>query len=291
MEPYHLPFMGEEAAAPLESAQTVVLPFPYEGGVSYGTGTKEAPDAILRASAYIELYDEYLKQEPFKSGIFTASPPDIPSTPDGMIKTLYKEIQKLTAEKKQVLLLGGDHSISVAFVKALIEKHGWLSVIQFDAHADLRDSYEDSKMSHACVMSRIRELTGDTLQIGVRSMCIEEAELIESQSIPVCTMRAFREGSFDLNQAINSLPDPVYITFDVDVFDWSVVRSTGTPEPGGMTWDEVTEVLQLIAAVRNVVGFDLVELSADENDTPSAFAVAKLAYRMIGMFSENGACE
>lgn len=283
MRPHSLQFMGADAAVSFENAQTVVLPFPYEGGVSYGKGTAGGPDAILHASAYVELYDELLGWEPYKDGIFTATAPEIPESPEAMIKVLHDELQNLIKKDKFVVLLGGDHSISPAYAQVLNKKFGRLSVIQFDAHADLRSSYDGSPLSHACAMARIREITPDTLQIGIRSLCVEEAELIKKESLQVCMMRELRDGSFDLRKAILALPDPVFITFDVDVFDWSVVRSTGTPEPGGMTWDEVTNVLKMISESRQIAGFDIVELSADENDPNSAFAVAKLVYRMICM--------
>ena len=180
------------------------------------------------------------------------------------------------------MLLGGDHSISPGFLRALCEEYGTLSVIQIDAHADLRDSYQGSKFSHACVMARIRELTPHTLQIGIRSMSFEEAQRVEREDLPVCTMSDFRRGKFDMDAALENLPDPVFITVDVDVFDWSVIMSTGTPEPGGFTWDEAMDLLKNIFAHKRVVGFDVVELSYSETDKNSAFAVAKLIYKMLG---------
>lgn len=289
MKAHHFPFMGEEATSSFHAARIVVLPFPYEGGVSFGKGTSSGPDAILKASAYVELYDELLRCEPHREGIFTALPTNTPGTPEGMIDTLHSTLRELINQDKFVVLLGGDHSISSAYARALQEKFGRISVIQFDAHADLRDSYEGSRLSHACVMSRIREMTNDTLQIGVRSLSVGEAGLIETESIQVCMMSQLRDNTFDIRRAIEMLPDPVFVTFDVDVFDWSVVRSTGTPEPGGMTWDEVADVLQMISSSRCVAGFDVVELIDDSNDPHSAFAVAKLAYRMMGMFAVNQA--
>ena len=283
MKLYPKQFLGLDARfADHEKARVAILPFPYEGGVSYGAGTAQAPDSVIDASHYLELYDEVLKTEPHCAGIVTVSPPDIPTDHAAMSETVYKKTQTLIKKKKFVVLLGGDHSISSGFVRALSEEYGTLSAIQLDAHADLRDSYQGSKFSHACAMARIREFTPHTLQIGVRSMSIEEAERIEHEDLSVCTMYDFRQGKFDINAALENLPDPVFITVDVDAFDWSVIMSTGTPEPGGFFWDEAIDLLKNIFARKRVVGFDVVELSYSETDKNSAFAVAKLIYKMIG---------
>lgn len=259
-----------------------VLPVPYEGGCTYGKGTAKGPDAVIEASHHLELYDEMLGAEPYHMGIATVMPPEVHSDPDRMQKAVYQSTSTLIQKGKFVVLLGGDHSISSPYLKALQEKYTSLSVIQLDAHADLRDIYDGSPFSHACAMSRIRELTGNTLQIGIRSMSVEEALRIESESIAVCTMPAFRNAEFDIDSAIENLPDPTFLTLDVDVFDWSVVRSTGTPEPGGLLWDEAMALLQKIFIKKNIVGFDIVELSYDGHDRNSPFAVAKLIYKMLG---------
>ncbi len=283
MKLYPKQFLGLDARfADYEKAGVAILPFPYEGGISYGAGAAQAPDSVIDASCYLELYDEVLKTETYRTGIVTVSPPDIPADHAAMSETVYKKTQTLIKKKKFVVLLGGDHSISSGFFRALYEEYGTLSVIQIDAHADLRDAYQGSKHSHACIMSRIRELTPYTLQIGIRSMSIEEAERIEREDLSVCTMYDFRQGKFDIEAALENLPDPVFITVDVDAFDWSVIMSTGTPEPGGFTWDEAMALLQTLFAHKRVVGFDVVELSHSETDKNSAFAVAKLIYKMLG---------
>ena len=265
-----------------KNAAVVILPVPYEGGVSYGTGTARGPDAIIEASAYLELYDEILEAEPYRMGITTVMPPEILSDAESMHASVYEIIKTLSRDDKFVVMLGGDHSISIGFLEALYEKYDQISVIQLDAHSDLRDTYEGGPYSHACVMSRIRELTSDTLQIGIRSMSLAEAHKIERENLAVCTMSAYRNGEFDIDSAIETLPEPVYLTMDVDVFDWSVIRSTGTPEPGGLLWDETLALLQRIFTQKNVIGIDVVELSADPYDRNSAFAVAKLIYKMLG---------
>lgn len=283
MKLYHKQFLGlMDDFIDHEKATIAILPFPYEGGVSYGTGTSKAPDAVINASYYLELYDEVLKVEPYRMGIITVSPPEIPKNHAAMFETVYGKTRALINKNKFVVLLGGDHSISSGFFKALREEYGTLSAIQIDAYTDLRDSYKGSKFNHACVMSRIRELTPHTLQIGIRSMSLEEAERIERENLYVCTMYDFRHGKFDIESAFDKIPNPVFITVDVDAFDWSVVMSTGTPEPGGFLWDEALNLLQKIFMCKKVVGFDVVELSYSQTDKNSSFAIAKLIYKMLG---------
>jgi agmatinase len=286
--PYHpelhsKQFLGLEAEfTSLENARVVILPFPYEGGVSYGKGTAEAPDAVLDASYHLELYDETLDAEPFRIGIATVAPPSMPTDPEDVVRTVYESTLALLERGKFVVLVGGDHSLSSGYAKALQDRYGRVSVIQLDAHADLRETYDDSPWSHACVMSRIREITKDTLQIGIRSMSFEEAERGKQEHLALCTMHKYRHGDFDLHAALQCLPDPVFLTLDVDVFDWSVIRSTGTPEPGGLLWDEALSLLHSIFTQKQVVGCDILELSYQECDLNSPFAVAKLIYKMIG---------
>ncbi|PID76214.1 MAG: agmatinase [Deltaproteobacteria bacterium] len=267
MKLHPIQFLGldEDQMPRYENARVAILPFPYEGGVSYGAGTGKAPDAVIEASHYLELYDEVLKTEPHEA----------------MFTSVYQATKTLIDDGRFVILLGGDHSISPGFFKALSEKYGAVSVVQLDAHADLRKSYQGSKLSHACALARIREYTSHVLQVGIRSMSIEEAQWIEREKLSVCTMDAFRSGAFDMDAALDKMPDPVYITVDLDAFDWSVIRSTGTPEPGGLYWDEAMDLLRKVFERKQVVAFDVVELSYSETDRNSAFAAAKLIYKMI----------
>lgn len=276
-------FLGlEPEFTAFDRAAIAILPVPYEGGVSFGKGAAEGPDAIIQASQYLELYDEILQAEPFRMGITTVNPPNIGLDPERVQNEIYRSSRALREAGKFIVLLGGDHSISTGLVKALKQETDPLAVIQLDAHTDLRDSYEGSRLSHACVMSRVRELTPYTLQIGIRSMSAAEANRIAEQQLPVCTMDAFRRRTFDLKAALRALPDTVYLSLDVDVFDWSVVRSTGTPEPGGLQWDEAMTLLHHIFFTKNVIGFDVVELAHEPGDMNSPFAVAKLIYKMLG---------
>ncbi len=265
-----------------EKARAVVVPFPYEGGVSYGVGTAEGPQAVLEASQQVEYYDEELDGEPFRVGIATIAAPEVPANAAGMTELMARTTDALLAQGKFPVIVGGDHSITSGAVRGAMNHFSSLGVIQLDAHADLRDTYEGSPLSHACVMARIREMTPDTLQVGIRSMDIEEARCIRGERLAVCTMRQWRQGGFDLKTALAALPEKVFITLDVDVFDWNVIAGTGTPEPGGLGWYESLDLLKIIFDSKTVVGFDVVELAYRPHDANSPYAVAKLIYKMIG---------
>lgn len=284
MKPHATPFLGPPPAfCDLDGARAVVVPFGYEGGVSYGLGAADAPRAVLEASGQLEFYDEGLDAEPYRVGIGTLATPSIPDDPDAMVALLAELTDALLARGQFPVVVGGDHSITSGYVRSVAKHHPDFGVIQLDAHADLRDSYEGSPLSHASVMARIREYTPHTLQIGIRSMAAEEARQVRQANLAVCTMRQWRRGGFDLRAALAALPAKVFITVDVDVFDWSVIASTGTPEPGGMLWDEALDLLQAIFEAKEVVGCDVVELAFRPHDPNSPFAVAKLIYKMIGL--------
>lgn len=284
MKPHPIPFLGlPDNQSSLETAAVALVPFGYEGGVSYGKGTAAAPTAILKASQYLELYDEVLEDEPCRIGIATVAEPAIPQAPEDMLETLENLTDALLNQKKFVVVIGGDHSITTGYVRALARRYKNFGVLQLDAHSDLRESYEGSPLSHACTMARLREITPHTLQIGIRSMCAEEASLVKAQDLALCTMHRYRRGGFDLEAELARLPEQLFITVDVDVFDWSVIASTGTPEPGGMLWDEAMDLLQMVFRSKMVIGFDVVELAHRDHDANSPFATAKLIYKMIGM--------
>lgn len=275
-------FLGAaKAPASIEEASVVIIPIPYEGGVSWGRGTVNAPEAVFEASEYLELYDEELRVEPNKIGIITVEAMVLPQQHEEMTRAVYRAVKTVLVQNKFPVSIGGDHSVTAGCFQAFREKYGDVSVIQFDAHTDLRDSYEGSKLSHACVMARLQEMTPNILQLGIRSISKGEAEASDLSAIGF--MRRIRDKTFDWEERIMQLPDPVYITFDADVFDWGVIRSTGTPEPGGMNWDEAMDILRVIFKNREVAGFDVVELIGDDDDRNSAFAIAKLIYKMIGM--------
>ena len=284
LKSHPVPFMGaDEAAGNIENARVVILPFGYEGGVSYGKGAAAAPQAVLEASHYLELYDERLEAEPYEIGIFTLPASPMADRAELVVAGLHDTLRPLLAKGKFVVVIGGDHSITNGYLRALSDRQGPFAVIQLDAHADLRDSFEGSPLSHACTMARALEITPHILQIGIRSMSAGEARRVKAQGLSLYTMQDWRGGRLDLKAALDRLPTDVFLTVDVDVFDWSVIASTGTPEPGGCYWDEALSLLETVFAVKNVIGVDVVELSYNPVDTNSAFAVAKLIYKIIGM--------
>ncbi len=268
--------------ADYENSAVVLVPVPYEGGVSAGKGAAGAPDAVIEASGLLELYDEILDAEPYRAGIFTATPLPVSGSGVEVAQEVRSAVSEILGSGRFPVVLGGDHSITPGAVQGVAEHYSSLGVIQLDAHADLRSEYDGSRESHACVMARVREITRETLQVGIRSMSIEEARLAARDRLALFTMNRIRTGGFDPLTVLRALPKNVYITVDVDVFDWSVIASTGTPEPGGMFWDETLELLSKVFSTKNVVGFDVVELSCTEWDRNSPFAVAKLIYKMVG---------
>jgi len=283
MKSHPFPFLGlDPPHSDFDTAAAVILPVPYEGGISFGQGTLHGPKDILKSSAHVELYDEYLKMEPCCMGIATLESLSVPGDAESMIKAISESVHSLIQAEKFTVMIGGDHSITTGYLLALKKAIGSFSVIQLDAHADLRDSYENSRYSHACTMARTREITPHTLQLGIRSLSKDEAVYIQDHNLNVVFMHEFRHHQADLTGILERIPDPVYITLDVDVFDWSVIRNTGTPEPGGFRWAEMMGLLELIFTKKQIIGFDVVELSASPEDINSSFAAAKLIYRMLG---------
>jgi agmatinase len=253
-------FLGlTQKPADLAGAKFVVIPCPHEATTSYGQGTKSGPAAILKASREIEWFDEELGYEPcVKAGIYTEK-----ST---AAAGLESRVTSCLSANKIPVILGGEHSLSPLAVKACKAKYPDLSVLQLDAHADLRDSYQGKKNSHACAGRRIFEIC-PLVQAGVRSLSREEHEWAQ------------------INLKGAQLSRNVYVTIDVDVFDPSVIPATGTPEPGGFSWAELLTLLKKVCAERNVVGFDVVELAPRRGDIASDFTAAKLVYKLIGFLS------
>jgi len=257
-----------------------VLPLPFEGAVSWGRGAAQGPAAFLDASTQVELYDEVLEFEPSRVGVVTRNIGGTPAEAEAAQEIAYLETGRTLSRGRFPVVIGGEHSLSYGVYRALAEHHPGLGVIQLDAHADLREAYEGNRFSHACVMARIREHTDDVLQLGIRSLSAAEAARISEQELAVGMMHDLRSGLFDVGAALEALPPRVFLTLDVDVLDLSLVRSTGTPEPGGFTWTEINELLEEIFTTKTVVGLDAMELCG--GDPPSAFTVARLVQRMIG---------
>lgn len=279
-------FLGiSEEYSDFKGSKFVILPVPYEGTSSYKAGTREGPRAIINASRQVEFYDEELKIEPYRKGICTLDElePTIFS-PEKMIEKIYKVAKTLVNKKRILIGLGGEHSISIGLVKASKEKYEDLSVLQLDAHADLRDSYQDSKQSHACVMRRIKEFC-DYVGVGIRSISKEEASFAKKEKIKLILVKQIRDDPGFVDEILDSLSENVYLTFDLDYFDPSIMPAVGTPEPGGLLWYETLNFLKKVIENKNVVGLDLVELSPLPGTITSDFLSAKLLYKIIGYIS------
>jgi agmatinase len=265
-----------------DSARIIVLPVPYEGTVTYRSGTGNGPKAIIEASPHVEFYDEELDCEPYMLGIHTL--PELCegfSSPDTMFQAVRKMGLKLAESEKLIIMLGGEHSITPGMVSAFAETYDNLSVLQLDAHADLRDSYNGSLYNHACAMRRVLEYC-PTVQVGIRSLSMSEKRLIDRMGLSVFFMRDIRKRDDWIDTAIEQLTENVYITIDLDVFDPSLMPSVGTPEPEGMLWGELMVFIRKLAEKRKIVGFDLVELSPQEGNQTPDFIAAKLLYKLVG---------
>jgi agmatinase len=281
-------FLGlDEDASDFDTAKVVILPVPYEATTSFGAGTGAGPAAILEASRYIELYDQELDADPYEVGIATL--PALSLTGEGpreAIRELREAYDALldAAPGKFVVMLGGEHSITSAPILAWADRLGGerLSVLQIDAHTDLRAEYEGSPYSHASVMARVHERC-DIAAVGIRALTREERELARgSDSIHLFFADDIHTGDAWMDRVLETLGPKVYITFDVDGFDPSLVPSTGTPEPGGLQWYPVMKLLRRVFTEREVVSADIVELAPIPGLAAPDFLVAKLLYKMIG---------
>jgi len=280
-------FLGiEKKYSNYKDSQIVVLPVPLEKTVSYGKGTSKGPEEILKASHYVEFYDEEQKRELcFEKGICTLEAMNLQKLSiEKALQKIHKEVAKHIDEGKFVVTLGGEHSLSAAPIMAFHERFPNLSILQIDAHSDLRNSYEGSKYSHACVMARVAEFNSNIVQVGIRAQCIEELEIKKNKGIKTFYAREIKMGMYGENWhelVVNNLTENVYITFDVDGLDPSLLPATGTPEPGGLFWDETMNLLKAIGIEKNIVGFDVVELAPTKYHPSSNFVAAKLVYKML----------
>ena len=277
-------FLGVPASdSPFGDCPVVVLPVPYEATVSYGTGTRYGPRAIIHASRFLELYDHELDAEPYKIGIHTLPELVLPdSGPGAALELLKKAVDLLLGESKFVVMLGGEHSISAPAILAHADRmpEGRLSVLQLDAHTDLRPEYKGTPYSHACAMHMIHDRVR-LVAVGVRSMTSYERSLVRQSAIPVIFGHELQSGNW-IDRALNALGDTVYITVDIDYFDPSLVPSTGAPEPGGGTWYPTLELLTRVFKEKNVVGCDVVELAPTPAIAAPDVLAAKLVYKLIG---------
>jgi agmatinase len=273
----------EEAFTGYSTSRAVVLPLPFERTTSYGKGTADGPAAIIAASHQVEWYDEELGLEPFRAGIFTA-PAVEPTSPTmaGAMEEMEAAARAYLEDGKFLVSLGGEHSLSLGPIRAAAAVHGPLGVVQFDAHADLRDEYEGSPFSHACIMRRVLDLGLPTLAVGIRSLSAPEGELARRQRLPILWGYELEEAAERWDELLEALPDKIYLTFDLDYFDPSLLPATGTPEPGGGSWWPTLRLLRRLFAAKEVVAMDVVELAPRPTDPTSDFVAARLVYKCIG---------
>ena len=279
----------EDKFSNFKDSKIAVLPIPYEATTSYGKGTSKGPEAILKASHYVEFFDEELNRELcFEKGICAVEEIKFGSKKGKpALDLIYRKVKELIDGKKFVVSLGGEHTIAAAAIKAHYDSYKNLSVLHFDAHSDLRGEYEGTKYSHASFAARVSEFTTKITQVGIRAQCIEEYRFIKEKGIKTFYAFEIRNGKYGKNwddKIIKTLNKNVYITFDLDYFDTSIVTSTGTPEPDGFLWSETVKLLKKLGKKRNVVGFDLVELAPVKSNPFPDFLAAKLVYKMLNYF-------
>jgi agmatinase len=279
-------FHGDDVvAADPEKALFHVLSVPYEETVSYQGGTAAGPRAILQASAQLELFDG--KSVPAEYGIYTAPPVDTTGKPEAVQAKIAAAVGKCLSLNKIPVILGGEHSITAGSVTALQNSYEKFGVIQFDAHADLRESYLGSKFSHACVMKRIYDRKVPFIQIGVRSLSWEEYLFRQEKNIPFRDAEEIVKNGVESFQLPAGFPEQVFITFDIDVFDPALVPATGTPVPGGITWYQAMGLIEKIMEQRICIGMDVVELAPVEGLHSPSFTAAQLVYNMMGYLTRS----
>jgi agmatinase len=268
--------------AELASAKAAVLPVPYDFSTSYQGGTRWGPQAILNASQNMELWDDELGAI-YRAGIHTL--PALEPTalgPEAMCARVEQAVGWILEQRKLPAILGGEHSITAGAVRAAAARFPRLSVLQLDAHADMRDEYLDSPFSHACVMRRIRECV-PAASVGIRSMSEEEAGHLAEHPVPIWSTRRFRALKGDWGPILDTLTEEVFVTFDLDGLDPGILPATGTPEPGGLDWFEAVDLLKAVSRRSRIVGFDIVELAPIAGQVASDFLAARLTYRLIGL--------
>lgn len=267
-----------EEFAKLDSSKIVLIPVPYDGTSTWQKGADKGPDAFLEASENMEVYDIETRTEVYKQGVFLADPILEKSSPEAMVDAVHQTVKKYIKKNKFVTVFGGEHSVSIGNIRAFHECFDNLTVLQIDAHADLRKSYQGSKCNHACALYEASQTT-NLIQVGIRSMDVIETTVMDEEKTYFAHEMATDE--FWTDSAIDQMTDNVYITIDLDAFDPSIMPSTGTPEPGGLFWYETLDFLKKVFEEKNVVGFDIVELCPNPNEKSSDFLAAKLYYKML----------
>lgn len=267
-----------EELAKLEKAKIVLIPVPYDGTSTWQKGADKGPEAFLDASANMELYDIETDTEVYNQGVYLADAVTENSSPEAMVEAVHQATKKYIKKNKFVTIFGGEHSVSIGTIRAFNEMYPSLTVLQLDAHADLRKQYEGSSCNHACALYEASQNT-NLIQVGIRSMDAIEKTVMDQDKTYFAHDMAMDDTWMD--SAVDQMTDNVFITIDLDAFDPSIMPSTGTPEPGGLLWYETLEFLKQVFEEKNVVGFDIVELCPNKADKSSDFLAAKLYYKML----------
>lgn len=269
----------EQPYGDIESSSVVLIPVPYDGTSTWGKGADMGPEAFLAASENMEIYDIETDSEPYRLGVFLDEAVSEDSSPEAMTQAVHQRVKKYLDQNKFVTLFGGEHSISIGSIRAFGEKYGDITVLQLDAHTDLRPSYHGTPYNHACAVFEANQKQ-HLVQVGIRSMDTEEVKYLKKEN--VFFAHDIHNNPDWIQEVYNRLGDnPIYITIDLDGFDPSICPSTGTPEPGGLAWYPTLELLKKVIQTKNVVGFDIVELAPNPLDRSSDFLAAKLYYKML----------
>lgn len=271
-------FGGNEVVYNYQDSGIIIVPVPYDETSTWMKGADKGPDAILDASVNLEFYDLETATEAHLKGIHTILPITEKETPEKLVKAVHDKVSSLLAEKKFPVVIGGNHTVSIGSIKAFSENYDNISVLQLDAHADLRQSYEGSEFNHACAMARARECA-PIVQVGIRSMSVDELPYVEKDRMFCSHDLYYDKGLYA--KALDKLSGNVYITIDLDVFDPSIMPSTGTPEPGGPAYFELMHFMRDVIKSRNVVGFDVVELCPSSTNKAPDFIAAKIIYQLL----------
>jgi agmatinase len=265
-----------------EEATIHIIPVEMEKSVSYGRGTAAGPRAILEASLQLESFDG--STVPGQAGMYTHEPLTCQAEKvEQDLETISAEVARVLQKNGLPVILGGEHTVTLGALKAIVDSGKRIGVIQFDAHADLRDSYEDNRLSHACVMRRVYEMELPIVQIGIRSLSQDEYLFSRAHNLYSLGAADINAGRIPAQVLPWDFPELIYITFDVDCFDAAIMPATGTPEPGGLTWYQVMDLLHKVSAKRTICGFDVVELAPIPAMHAPDFTAAKLVYKLMGL--------
>lgn len=271
-------FGGAEVVYDYKGSGIIIVPVPYDETSTWMRGSDRGPDAIMEASVNLEFYDVETGTEVHKKGIHTISPVMEKSSPERLVNAVSNKITELLSDGKFPVIIGGNHTVSIGSARSFSEHFSDLSVLQLDAHTDLRQEYEGSRFNHACAMARVSEYA-TVIQVGIRSMAVEELQYARKENIFFSHELYYDKGLY--SKAISKLSDNVYVTIDLDVFDPSIMPSTGTPEPGGPEYFEIIHFLRDVAKNRRIVGFDVVELCPSPANKFADFVAAKVIYQLL----------